>query len=681
MQRGSIYSVTMQPISLAYGDYVVRQWMAGKRSYQSLHSAKAAVARLLHAQLQVRWYDGLVGLDSVTGVAVDDGISRGGSNGAGVGRINVHDDLTGTTVSVASTEQGRCAALQLASLMRGRKLLYGELQSLVADQVQGGASYNWRAALQRCIIEGSIVVGSSVQLQRLGSGSQQARYCCLRCYEQQLEHTSSVCTYCGEACYYCKECLVMGRSRTCGLLLIGRYFSPLLGEGPGGEIETIEDIEGIVIHPSQIVQLGRYHLSPAQQKATKAALGYIYRQNKRYVELRARGRVEERSMGPEDRGRNRQLADDREKKVLRKRSAREGVALARKLLDHMIGYRLQQLQNWRQRYDRNYLIWAVTGAGKTEMIFPLIEYVTKQGGKVLLATPRRDVVLELDPRLRKAFPELSIVTLYGGSTQRWQEGQLVVATTHQLMRFQRTFELVIIDELDAFPYHGDPRLYRVAAQCSTLGGIRILLSATPPRVLQQAMSAKLLSYVLLPVRYHRHPLPVPTMLTTPSIAEQLRKSSIPAAVITAMKQSIARGAQLFVFVQRIAEAEPYVTLLQRYFPSIVIAATSSKDDGRTEKVQAFRQRHIRMLVTTTILERGVTIPQSDVYICDADGALFDEASLVQMAGRAGRSADDPKGKVYFAAKHRNEAQLRALKQIVRMNKQARKERYLLEQYW
>lgn len=636
LDGGCIYSVISQPIALAFGDYVVREWMSRKRSYKSLHLARAAVDRMLKCEIKVHWTDGSV--------------------------------EAGSSQSLANVST--LAALQLAKLMRGRQLLYSELQSLISEQGHVEELQDWHNALRKCIVEGSILVRSSVQLQHLRS--RQSKYCCLRCYERRLEQTSSICIYCGEDCFYCKECIVMGRSRTCGLLLIGRYESHLLGVG--GQYNAI--------HPSRIVQLNRYHLSPAQQRATKAALSYIYLQNKRYVEEQEGHGARVCSKREKHRKSSNVLTEDREHKSERKNhSSTTILQRVDNILEKLLGNKLQQLLTWRQRYNRNFLIWAVTGAGKTEMIFPLIEYITKQGGKVLLATPRRDVVLELDPRLRKAFPELSIVTLYGGSSQRWQEGQLIVATTHQLMRFQRAFELVIIDELDAFPYHGDPRLYRVATQCSTLGGIRILLSATLPRQLQQAMNAKLLSYVLLPVRYHRHPLPVPTMLTTPSVAQQLQKSNIPTNLLTAMKQSIERGAQLFVFVQRISEAQPYVALLQRYFQDIVIGATSSKDESRTEKVSSFRQRHIRILVTTTILERGVTIPQSDVYICDADGSLFDEASLVQMAGRAGRSADDPKGKVYFAAKHRNDAQLRAVKQIERMNKQAKKEHYLLEQYW
>ena len=102
--------------------------------------------------------------------------------------------------------------------------------------------------------------------------------------------------------------------------------------------------------------------------------------------------------------------------------------------------------------ERAFLLWAVTGAGKTEMIFPLIDSVLQRGGRALVATPRRDVVLELDPRIRRAFPEASVVTLYGGSEQRWEQGQITLATTHQLMRFDSAFDLVVVDEIDAFPY-------------------------------------------------------------------------------------------------------------------------------------------------------------------------------------------------------------------------------------
>jgi competence protein ComFA len=104
--------------------------------------------------------------------------------------------------------------------------------------------------------------------------------------------------------------------------------------------------------------------------------------------------------------------------------------------------------------------------------------------------------------------------------------------------------------------------------------------------------------------------------------------------------------------------------------------TSSKDPDRAEKVLEFRNCAISLLVTTTILERGVTVPRSDVFILDADSSLFDEAALVQMAGRAGRSKDDPDGHVVFASAEWSKSQRRAISQIRSMNAIAHRQGYL-----
>lgn len=53
---------------------------------------------------------------------------------------------------------------------------------------------------------------------------------------------------------------------------------------------------------------------------------------------------------------------------------------------------------------------AVTGAGKTEMIYGAIAAVVNAGGWVCLASPRVDVCIELANRLKAAFS--CRVTLY-----------------------------------------------------------------------------------------------------------------------------------------------------------------------------------------------------------------------------------------------------------------------------
>ncbi|CAM2933964.1 helicase-related protein [Paenibacillus sediminis] len=325
-----------------------------------------------------------------------------------------------------------------------------------------------------------------------------------------------------------------------------------------------------------------------------------------------------------------------------------------------------------------FLLWAVTGAGKTEMIFPLIQSILDTRGRVLIATPRRDVVLELSPRIAKAFPSETVSTLYGGSEERWQEGSITLATTHQLMRFYHAFDLVIIDELDAFPYHNDPMLAFAAREACKSDGKFIFLSATPPLALQREIERGKLAHAKVPVRFHRHPLPVPKRISMNSVARCIQKRSLPSALIEALERSIHRGAQIFLFVSRIRHIDPIVELLKQSFGDIPIAGTSSQDSARGDKVLAFRSADIRLLVTTTILERGVTVPRSDVFILDADSNLFDEASLVQMAGRAGRSKDDPAGNVIFAAREWTRSQKLAVKQIKEMNKIAYSKGYLID---
>ncbi len=327
---------------------------------------------------------------------------------------------------------------------------------------------------------------------------------------------------------------------------------------------------------------------------------------------------------------------------------------------------------------REFLLWAVTGAGKTEMIFPLIESVLLRGGTALVATPRTDVVRELDPRIRRAFPGRTVATLYGGSEQRWERAEITLATTHQLLRFAEAFDLVVIDELDAFPFHGSPMLHYAAARAGAPSGTRVLLSATPPRALKVRAERGRLPHARIPVRYHRKPLPVPMLLAVPAVREMLKKRRMPAKLQAAIAGSVARGAQLFIFVQQIAHTEGMAALVAALCPPHAkVGHTSSKDADRAEQVRRFRAGELRVLVTTTILERGVTIPKSDVIVLDADGRLFDEASLVQMAGRAGRSADDPYGKVVFCAPTRSRSQLAAVRHIRQMNRIAERQGYLL----
>jgi competence protein ComFA len=100
------------------------------------------------------------------------------------------------------------------------------------------------------------------------------------------------------------------------------------------------------------------------------------------------------------------------------------------------------------------------------------------------------------------------------------------------------------------------------------------------------------------------------------------------------------------------------------------------DPHREQTVRQFREGKWRFLVTTTILERGVTLPSIHVVIIGADHPVFTAAALIQMAGRVGRSAAYQSGKVWFLAEEKTEPQNRAKREIKWLNDCAKKEGFL-----
>lgn len=77
------------------------------------------------------------------------------------------------------------------------------------------------------------------------------------------------------------------------------------------------------------------------------------------------------------------------------------------------------------------------------------------------------------------------------------------------------------------------------------------------------------------------------------------------------------------------------------------------------------------LITTSILERGVTFPEIDVYVLGADDSVFSSSALVQIAGRAGRAVTRPTGRVIFWVSALSRSVNDARRQISLMNRKGR----------
>ena len=219
--------------------------------------------------------------------------------------------------------------------------------------------------------------------------------------------------------------------------------------------------------------------------------------------------------------------------TFRGREASE-ITLEPKNADFTLTYRLSKEQKaLAKQLVSNYknginsLVKAVCGSGKTEIVLSLIKTVIKNGKTVGFACPRRDVVIELYYRFKNIFINNKITLLYGGNTNVL-EGDLICLTTHQLFRYEKYFDLLIMDEIDAFPYKGNETLK--AFFFRALRGNYVLLSATPSDEFVNAFKKKGGDVLELFVRFHRHPLPVPELITGNKITlinnAQYRRKSV-----------------------------------------------------------------------------------------------------------------------------------------------------------
>ena len=316
----------------------------------------------------------------------------------------------------------------------------------------------------------------------------------------------------------------------------------------------------------------------------------------------------------------------------------------------------QILDGLRQKKDL--FVYAATGAGKTEITYEAICMYLAEGKKVGFAISRRQVVLEITDRLRQAFPVLSVVPVTKGYTDVI-DGDIIVCTMHQLYRYPSTFDLLIYDEVDAFPFAGNEVLKQISLQACK--GQRLYLSATPDEENFKEIEKGSMKMVCLFERPHQHPLIVP----------QVSKGSWIAQIVWILfycRQWVKDKKQILVFVPRKKDAERIahlLTLLVRVKP--IHSDTLDKD----EIMEQFHHKELDVLVCTTLLERGITVPSVQVLVYHADHSVFTTASLIQIFGRVGRSFQDPEGRGICLCQTASDSIRGCIRQLQWMNRSAR----------
>ena len=301
------------------------------------------------------------------------------------------------------------------------------------------------------------------------------------------------------------------------------------------------------------------------------------------------------------------------------------------------------------------------------MLFAGIEAGLLANKRICIATPRTDVVLELAPRLKRAFPHIDVAALYGGSEDRHKLAPLTVSTTHQLFRFQNAFDVIIIDEVDAFPYSADAALHYAVNKAKKQTTATIYLTATPSKQMKAQYRSGKLQAVTIPARYHRKPIPVPTMKWTGNWKKQFQKKQIPSPIKEWVNERIQNAnTDSIIFPQHYdhgASSTTYFQIFKQFIRNI---------QHEKKECRHYEMANIQGLLTTTILERGVTIERLEVAVIGAEHEVFTESALVQIAGRVGRSFSHPTGNVTFFHYGKSQAMVEAVQHIKMMNQEAKK---------
>ena len=302
------------------------------------------------------------------------------------------------------------------------------------------------------------------------------------------------------------------------------------------------------------------------------------------------------------------------------------------------------------------LVHAVCGSGKTEIVLEVISYAISHNLKVGFAVPRRDVIRELYLRFKSIFENNKVVSVYGGHVFKL-EGDLICLTTHQLFRYPHYFDLLILDEIDAFPYNGNEVLQ--AFFTKAVRGHYILLSATPSKEVIASFSKNEKRILNLNKRFHNHPLPVPRFSIHSGLMRYYH-------LIQELRRFLAQNKPIFVFSPTIDTCEQTFDVLRLFFKNTDFV--HSKCSDRNKRIDKFRKGLNKILVTTAVLERGVTVKDLQVIIFGADHPLYSSAALIQISGRVGRKKDAPTGEVVFIAKRETNEMVEAVREIELANK-------------
>ncbi|HZL13190.1 MAG TPA: transcription-repair coupling factor, partial [Verrucomicrobiae bacterium] len=281
------------------------------------------------------------------------------------------------------------------------------------------------------------------------------------------------------------------------------------------------------------------------------------------------------------------------------------------------------------------LICGDVGFGKTEVAIRAAFKAVMDGKQVAILVPTTVLAQQHFNNFRERMADypIKIELLSRYRTRREQDlvvknlanGAVdIVIGTHRIVQEDIAFKdlgLVVIDEEQRFGVLHKEKFKRLRTLVDVL-----TLSATPiPRTLYLALTgARDMSTIQTPPHDR---LPVETVAT--QYDERLIRDAI--------QRELARGGQVFFLHNRVSTIETMRAKLQSLVPhaKIVVGHGQMNADELEEVMTKFVNGDADILLSTTIIESGLDIPNANTIIIDrAD--RFGLSDLYQLRGRVGR---------------------------------------------
>ncbi|MCL2022488.1 MAG: primosomal protein N' [Betaproteobacteria bacterium] len=210
-----------------------------------------------------------------------------------------------------------------------------------------------------------------------------------------------------------------------------------------------------------------------------------------------------------------------------------------------------------------FLLYGVTGSGKTEVYLRLLENVLAEGLQVLLLAPEINLTPQLETRIQTHFPGVPLVMLHSGLTEAarekaWRaaflgEAGIVVGTRLAVFTPMPYLGLIIVDEEHDLSYKQQEGMRYSARDLAiyraSLGKMPIVLGSATPSLESwaHAQHGRYRLVTLLERAVSSARLPVVRMLDTRKV--RLEEGLCP-SLIEALRQRLEKGEQSLIFLNR-----------------------------------------------------------------------------------------------------------------------------------